>query len=219
MRILDIREVTAPIASPIANAYIDFSKMTCSLVAVVTDVVRDGRRVVGYGFNSNGRYGQGGLIRERFAPRLLGAEPDSLLDARGDNLDPDRIWATMMRNEKPGGHGERSVAVGTIDMAVWDAVAKIAGKPLFRLLAERNLVEADPRVFVYAAGGYYHPGKDLGALRGEMRSYLDRGYSVVKMKIGGAPIAEDQARIEAVLAELDGKAQLAVDANGRFDLE
>ncbi len=117
--------------------------------------------VVGYGFNSNGRYGQGGLIRERFAPRLLEAEPASLRDEAGDNLDPDRVWATLMRNEKPGGHGERSVAVGTIDMAVWDAVAKIAGKPLFRLLAERHGVQADPRVFVYAAGGYYYPGKDL----------------------------------------------------------
>ena len=125
----------------------------------------------------------------------------------------------MMQNEKPGGHGERSVAVGTIDMAVWDAAAKIAGKPLFRLLAERHGIEADPRVFVYAAGGYYYPGKDLGALRAEMRGYLDRGYMVVKMKIGGAPIAEDRTRIEAVLAEIGSEARLAVDANGRFDLE
>ncbi len=219
MRIADLREVTAPIASPIANAYIDFSKMTCSLVAVVTDVVRDGRTVVGYGFNSNGRYGQGGLIRERFAPRVLEAKPETLLNDAGDNLDPDRIWQTLMRNEKPGGHGERSVAVGTIDMAVWDAVAKIAGKPLFRLLAERSGTEADPRVFVYAAGGYYYPGKNLEALRTEMRGYLDRGYTVVKMKIGGADIAQDRRRIEAVLAEIGNQAQLAVDANGRFDLE
>ena len=137
MRIVDVCEVTKPIASPIRNAYIDFSKMTASLVAVVTDVVRDGRRVVGYGFNSNGRYGQGGLIRERFRDRILEAKPESLLDASGDNLDPHKIWAAMMTNEKPGGHGERSVAVGTIDMAIWDAIAKIAGKPLFRLLAER----------------------------------------------------------------------------------
>jgi L-alanine-DL-glutamate epimerase-like enolase superfamily enzyme len=219
MRIVDLREVTAPIASPIANAYIDFSKMTCSLVAVVTDVVRDGAPVIGYGFNSNGRYGQGGLIWERFAPRLLQADPASLLNDAGDNLDPDRIWRTLMRNEKPGGHGERSVAVGTIDMAVWDATAKIARKPLFRLLAERHGFTADPRVFVYAAGGYYYPGKDLNALRAEMRSYLDRGYTVVKMKIGGADIAEDRRRIEAVLAEIGSQAQLAVDANGRFDLE
>ena len=219
IRILDVRETTKPISSPIRNAYIDFSKMTSSLVAVVTNVERDGKRIVGYGFNSNGRYGQGGLIRERFAPRILEADPTSLLDATGENLDPDRVWKAMMTNEKPGGHGDRSVAVGTIDMAVWDAVAKIAGKPLFRLLAERHGTTADPNIFVYAAGGYYYPGKDDSALRGEMRSYLDRGYTVVKMKIGGESIAEDARRIEAVLAELDGKAQLAVDANGRFDLE
>jgi L-alanine-DL-glutamate epimerase-like enolase superfamily enzyme len=219
VRIVDVREVTRPIASPIRNAYIDFSKMTTSLVAVVTDVVRDGRRVVGYGFNSNGRYGQGGLIRERFRPRILEAAPASLLDATAENLDPDRVWAAMMTNEKPGGHGERSVAVGTIDMAVWDAVAKIAGQPLFRLLAERGGIAADARVFVYAAGGYYYPGKDDAALRAEMRGYLDRGYTVVKMKIGGAPIEEDHRRIETVLAEIDGQARLAVDANGRFDLE
>ena len=135
--------------------------MTASLVAVVTDVVRDGRRVVGYGFNSNGRYGQGGLIRERFAARILEAEPDIAAGRRRATISiRDRVWAAMMSNEKPGGHGERSVAVGTIDMAVWDAVAKIAGKPLFRLLAERHGRNADPRVFVYAAGGYYYPGKD-----------------------------------------------------------
>ena len=219
MRIVDLREVTAPISSPIANAYIDFSRMTCSLVAVVTDVVRDGKPVIGYGFNSNGRYGQGGLIRERFFPRLLEADPSPLQNDAGDNLDPQRIWSALMRNEKPGGHGERSVAVGTIDMAVWDAVAKIAGRPLFHLLAEQHGVQPDPRVFVYAAGGYYYPGKDLSALRAEMRGHLNRGYTVVKMKIGGAAIAEDRERIEAVLAEIGSYAQLAVDANGRFDLE
>ena len=222
IRITDLREITKPIASPIRNAYIDFSKMTTSLVAVVTNVIRDGKPVVGYGFNSNGRYGQGGLIRERFAPRLLGADPSKLVDASGDNLDPDKVWATLMANEKPGGHGERSVAVGTIDMAVWDAVAKIAGKPLFRMLAERYGAghdSADPRVFVYAAGGYYYPGKDDDALRAEMQSYLARGYTVVKMKIGGAPIDEDRRRIEAVLDEIGSAGKLAVDANGRFDLE
>src|SRR5690606_17228590 len=190
MRILDVCEVTKPISSPIRNAYIDFSKMTASLVAVVTDVVRDGRRVVGYGFNSNGRYGQGGLIRVRFRYRILEASPANLLNA-----------------------------VGTIDMAVWDAAAKIAGKPLFRLLAEMMGREAEPRVFVYAAGGYYYPGKNDDALRAEMRSYLDRGYTVVKMKIGGASLDEDRRRIEAVLTEVGTDAQLAVDANGRLDLE
>jgi L-alanine-DL-glutamate epimerase-like enolase superfamily enzyme len=219
VRIVDVREVTKPIASPIRNAYIDFSKMTTSLVAVITNVVRNGRPVVGYGFNSNGRYGQGGLIRERFASRLLGADPKSLLDVTGDNLDPDKAWAAMMTNEKPGGHGERSVAVGTLDMAIWDAVGKIANAPLFRLLAARHKRAANPRVFVYAAGGYYYPGKDLSGLRSEMRGYLDRGYTLVKMKIGGASIDNDRQRIEAVLGEIGSKNRLAVDANGRFDLK
>ncbi|WP_115004804.1 mandelate racemase/muconate lactonizing enzyme family protein [Xanthomonas campestris] len=219
MRIIDVVEVTKPIASPIRNAYIDFSKMTASLVAVVTDQVRDGRRVVGYGFNSNGRYGQGGLIRERFRDRILEADGASLCNDAGDNLDPSKIWKAMMSNEKPGGHGERSVAVGTLDMAIWDATAKIAGMPLFRYLAQMKGREANPRVFVYAAGGYYYPGKDNSALRKEMRGYLDRGYNVVKMKIGGASIDEDRARIESVLEEIGSQARLAVDANGRFDLE
>jgi D(-)-tartrate dehydratase len=219
MKIVEIREKTHPIASPIRNAYIDFSKMTLSLVAVVTDVVRQGKPVVGYGFNSNGRYGQGALMRERFIPRLMEADPRSLCTDDGINVDPHRAWACMFANEKPGGHGERSVAIGTIDMAIWDAHAKIVGMPLFRLLAQRyGDGRANPRVFVYAAGGYYYPGKDDTQLKAEMQGYLDRGYTVVKMKIGGAPLAEDRRRIEAVLSMLPRGCRLAVDANGRFDL-
>ena len=220
MRIVEIREKTVSMASAIANAYIDFSKMTCSVVALITDVVRDGKPVVGYGFNSNGRYGQGSLMRERLLPRLMAADPKSLIDETGENLDPFRIWRTLMTNEKPGGHGERSVAVGTVDMAVWDAVAKIAGKPLYQLLADRyHGGKADSKVWVYAAGGYYYPGKDLTALKNEMRGYRNMGYQVVKMKIGGVPVEEDIRRIEAVIEVVGDGKFLAVDANGRFDLE
>ena len=220
MRIVEIREKTVSMASAITNAYIDFSKMTCSVVALITDILRGGKPVVGYGFNSNGRYGQGSLMRERFFPRLRSAGPESLLDETGANLDPFRIWATLMKNEKPGGHGERSVAVGTIDMAVWDAVAKIAERPLHRLLADRyGGGQADAKVWVYAAGGYYYPGKDLTALKTEMKGYRNLGYRVVKMKIGGASLEEDMRRIEAVLEVVGDGKNLAVDANGRFDLE
>jgi len=161
MRIVAVKEETVSIASQIKNAYIDFSKMTVSALALVTDVIRDGRPVVGYGFNSNGRYAQGGLLRERFIPRLMAADPSTLLDDTGQNLDPGAVWRILMANEKPGGHGERCVAVGVIDMAVWDAVAKIAEMPLYRLLAERfGGREPDEKVFVYAAGGYYYPAAD-----------------------------------------------------------
>ncbi len=220
MKITEIRDTVVPIQSEIRNAYIDFGLMTVSVVALITDVFREGKPVVGFGFNSNGRYAQKGLLRERFLPRLEAAAPDSLINEEGDNLDPEKIWRCLMKNEKPGGHGDRSVAVGVIDMAVWDAVAKIAGLPLYRYLADRYRGgETEERVSVYAAGGYYYPGKDLGALKDEMRSYLDRGYTTVKMKIGGASLDEDLGRIEAVLSVVGEGQNLAVDANGKFDLE
>ncbi|MCY4581353.1 MAG: mandelate racemase/muconate lactonizing enzyme family protein [Chloroflexi bacterium] len=205
--------------SDIRNAVIDFSQMTASVVAVHTDVERGGRPVIGYGFSSNGRYAAGGILRERFIPRILDADPASLVDER-DMLDPHRVWDVMMTGEKPGGHGERSVAAGVLDMALWDAVAKAEQQPLYRLIAERYGDPAPPDdAWVYAAGGYYQPGKGIEALQDEMRAYLDRGYDTVKMKIGGAPLDEDRRRIEAVLAVTGSGGSLAVDANGRFGLD
>ncbi|MGD9249919.1 MAG: mandelate racemase/muconate lactonizing enzyme family protein [Desulfobacterales bacterium] len=227
MRIKAIQEKTASIASEIKNAYIDFSKMTVSVIAIETDVIRDGKPVVGYGFNSNGRYAQSGLLGDRFIPRLMKADPQSILNDSGNNLDPLKIWSILMQNEKPGGHGERSVAVGVIDMAVWDIAAKLAQKPLYRFLADSyGGIDPANETFVYAAGGYYYPGKGLEELKREMAGYLERGYRVVKMKIGGVPLNEDIQRIDTVcslLAETGSDRppgnRLAVDANGRFELE
>ena len=219
MRIRAIHNAVVPIASEIRNAYISFAKMTVSVVAIVSDVERNGRPLVGYGFNSNGRYDQLGLLSRRFIPRLLDADPQSLLDDQRDNIDPHKAWRIMMADEKPGGHGERSVAVGVLDMALWDLAAKIEDKPLYRLLAERYRTgAADESVWVYAAGGYYYPGKDIPQLVDEMRRYVDLGYESVKIKIGGAALDADLARIEAVLAAIGPRRRLAVDANGRFDL-
>jgi L-alanine-DL-glutamate epimerase-like enolase superfamily enzyme len=218
MRIVDVRESTAKLQSSMRNAVIDFSRMTISTVAVVTDVIRGGKPVVGYGCNSNGRYGQGGILRERLLPRLREADPESLLDANGV-LDPFRIQTCLMQNEKPGGHGDRAVAAAAIDMAVWDAVGKIEEKPLWRILSERyNAGRHDDRVLVYPGGGYYYPGKEIEQLQSEMRGYRDQGYRIVKMKIGGAPLDTDIRRIEAVLEIVGSGDSLAVDANGRYDL-
>jgi L-alanine-DL-glutamate epimerase-like enolase superfamily enzyme len=219
MRITAISDIVVPISSAIRNAYIDFSQMTASVVAIHTDVTRDGKPVVGFGFNSNGRYAPQGLLRERFIPRLKSAKPEEIVDAKG-LLDPVKCWDVMMRNEKPGGHGERSVAVGVLDMALWDALAKAEGVPLWRLLAGRyNSGKADDTAWVYAAGGYYYPDKDIAALTDEMKRYLDLGYSCVKMKIGGAPLKDDVKRIEAVLKLVAEGDNLCVDVNGRYDLD
>src|SRR5215470_9217476 len=104
MRIVDVRETAIPLKSQLRNSGFDFSEMTTSVVAVITDVVRSGKPVVGYAFNSTGRYACGAAMRERFIPRIRNAKPDSLLDGTGKNLDPARILACMMQREKSGGH-------------------------------------------------------------------------------------------------------------------
>ena len=218
MRIVDIRERAIPLKSNIANSSFDFSEMTTSVVAVMTDVVRDGRPVVGFAFNSTGRYACGAAMRARFIPRILGADPRALLDQSQENFDPGKILAVMMQREKSGGHSERSIAIGTIEVAVWDAVAKIAGQPLHRMLAERyNDGRIATKVFCYVGGGWYAPGQTVKDLQDEMRRHLDAGYTMVKMKVGGLPLAEDLRRVEAVKAILPANAQLAVDANSKFD--
>ncbi len=218
MKIVGIREAAVPLKTNMRNAVFDFSEMTTSVVAVITDVVRDGRPVVGYAFNSTGRYACGAQMRDRFVPRLLKANPDTLLDAGGTNLDPAKILACMMQREKPGGHTERSVAIGTIEVAVWDAVAKIEGEPLHRTLAKRyNGGRFADRVPWYVGGGWYHPGQGPGHLQDEIRGRLAEGYTTMKIKVGGASIREDLERVEAALGIVASSGHLAVDANAAFD--
>ncbi len=218
MRIVDIRETAIPLKSKLANSSFDFTEMTTSVVAVITDVIRGGKPVTGFAFNSTGRYACGAQMRARFIPRLLAAAPDTLLDAGGSNLDPAKILAAMMRREKAGGHSERSIAIGTIEVAVWDAVAKIAEKPLHVVLAERfNGGRIAEKVFCYVGGGWYWPGQTIKDLQDEMKRHLDAGYTQVKTKIGGLPLEQDLRRVEAVLEVMGSGDKLAVDANCKFD--
>ena len=214
MRIVDIREKTVALSSTVRNASIGFGGMTASALAMVCDVMRGGKPVVGFALDSIGRYGHGGLLRERFIPRVLAAAADDYGDENRGGLDPFRIWDIAMRDEKPGGHGERSGAVGLIDAAAWDLVAKLADKPLWRVLAERfgDGAVAD-RVPVYASAGHYHADNDVTLLVDEIRRCLALGYRTIKIKAGGAPISEDLRRIDAALAAMDG-GKLAVDCNG-----
>lgn len=220
MRILAVRERSVPVRSAMRNAAFDFSEMTTSVVAVLTDVVRAGRPVIGHAFNSTGRYACGAAMRERFIPRLLAAAPDSLLDEDG-TLDPARCVQRMTMREKPGGEAERSVPVGTIEVAIWDAVAKAADRPLWHLLRQRygSGAPAADSVPVYVGGGWYQPGDDVAALQDEVRRHLGAGYTALKIKTGGVPLDEDCRRLDAVLAILGDPARLAVDANAALPFD
>jgi L-alanine-DL-glutamate epimerase-like enolase superfamily enzyme len=219
VRIVEARELTVPLHGEVANAVVSFAGHTVSLVALISDQRRNGRPVVGFGFNSIGRFAQGGILRERVFPRLLQAEPDTLLDPGGAAFDPAAVAAAVMRNEKPGGHGDRAGAVAAVELAVWDLNAKLAEEPAWATIARHFGRETQPKgAPVYAAGGYYYPEDSLERLRVELESYRALGFDSFKIKIGGAPLVADMARVEAALAIAGDGSQLAVDANGRFGL-
>lgn len=217
MRITAIRERPirlqgGPLGGP-ANAVVDFSGHTVSLVALIAK--RDGREVVGVAFDSIGRFAQSGILRDRMIPRVLAADPETLLDSSG-RIDASAVSACALRDEKPGGHGDRAAAAAALELACWDLNAKLDDEPACVAIARQVGREPAASVPVYAAGGYYYPsGGDR--LREEMRGYLELGYDAVKMKIGGAPLDQDLARIEAVVDVVGDPGRVAVDANGRFD--
>ena len=218
MKITAIREVAVLINSTIRNAVFDFSEMTTSVVAVTTDVMRGGKPVTGFAFNSTGRYACGAQMRDRLIPRIMKAPPDSLLNATGDNFDCEKILACMMQREKPGGHTERSVAIGTLEVACWDAVAKLADQPLHAVLAQKyNNGKVQNKVPCYVGGGWYAPGKGIPELQDEIRRRLDEGYTTMKIKVGGMTVPEDVKRVEAGIAIVGASDRLAVDANAGFN--
>jgi L-alanine-DL-glutamate epimerase-like enolase superfamily enzyme len=218
VRITGIDETTIVMPSPNRNANLSFAAMTASAVVVRTDAMRNGRPLLGLGFDSIGRYGHGALARERFIPRLLAASPNDYCDANG-RLDPTHAFAVMMRDEKPGGHGDRAGSVGLLDSALWDLAAKLEDKPLWRLLSERfGASDADARVAVYASGGHYRDDQ-LASLKAEIARAIDFGHTLFKIKVAGAPLAEDQRRVECALALLGPKRKLAVDCNCALDAD
>jgi D(-)-tartrate dehydratase len=219
MRITAVREISVPLEGNVANALVSFAEHDVSLVALHTDVMRNGKPLIGYAFDSIGRFAQGGILRDRMIPRLLAAPPDSLLDASGTCFDPHKVLRTILRNEKPGGHGDRAAAAGALELAVWDLNAKLADEPahvtIARCYGRRGRTEG---VDVYAAGGYYYAQDSTQRLADEFNAYREQGFDAFKMKIGGASLKQDLARIEAALGVAGVGQRLAVDANGRFDL-
>lgn len=216
MRIVDIRH--RPVAISRYAPEVDAPPaLDTSIVAVVTDRRVGSEPLAGYGFTSFGRFAQDGLIRDRFAPRLLGADAAALLHADGLAIDPPRAWTAMMAGEKAGGHGERPVAVGALDMAIWDLAAKARGLPLFRYLREvYGRHPASEEVPVYAGGGYVFPQDDLVFLRDEAQQFRALGFDAMKMKIGTLDLATDCRRVETALEVVGTGDHLAVDAMNAF---
>ena len=219
MKIIDVREISVPITAGGANAVVNFEGHTVSFVAVISDQIRRGRPMSGVAFNSIGRFAQSGILRERMIPRLLKANPDTLLNEAGD-LDPARALACILAGEKPGGHGDRASAAAAIELAIWDLNAKLRDEPVAQTLARASGTQPPAKqVPVYAAGGYYPPPDSGTCLTEELGSYAEQGYRHFKIKIGGLTLQEDIDRVQEAISVAGGGQYIAVDANGRFDID
>ena len=240
MKIVAIHEATLPIGSAMRNASIAFDQMTASALDIRTDQSIGGEALVGLAFDSIGRYGKGGLLRERFIPRLLAAPPEALRDDQG-LIDPARCVAVLMRGEKQGGHGERPGAVGLLDAALWDLRAKQMGLPLWQCLrhsvdpnatstttapvtatasapvpATAAAAATPPRIATYASCGHFTDNPDPQALRDEVAQCLAWGYTTVKIKLSGRDAKLDAQRIASALSAGLPTSHLAVDLNGQW---
>jgi L-alanine-DL-glutamate epimerase-like enolase superfamily enzyme len=220
MKIVKILEQPVRLKSNISNSLVNFATHTVSVLAVVTDKIINGKPATGLAFNSIGRFDQSGILRNRMIPRLLSAKPDSLLNPETERLCPAKVLKCAMQNEKPGGHGDRAHAASALEIAIWDLNAKLEDEPAAITIARSFGRRLEiPKISVYAAGGYYYEGQHAQALQDELKGYRDSGFTMFKMKIGGASMAEDIQRIESALSIAGAGTNLAVDANGRFGLD
>ena len=71
MRITEIQTSTIKFNENRSNATMDFSEMTLGLCAVKTDIIRNGRPVIGYGYAALGRYSQESIWQERMMTTTL----------------------------------------------------------------------------------------------------------------------------------------------------
>jgi L-alanine-DL-glutamate epimerase-like enolase superfamily enzyme len=220
MRIVAAKAQTIRLSAAARSASISFDDMTATALAIRTDARSNGKALTGLAFDSIGRYDHSSLLNDRFIPRLLAADPQDYA-AEDGSVDPFRVWAILMKNEKPGGHGERCGAVGLIDAALWDLAAKRADVPLWRRLAELEPASDICRASadVYASGGHYRPQNDIENLCDDVGRAIAQGHRRFKIKIGGAALDIDLKRIEAVLKMLEPDMSLAVDGNNGFDLD
>lgn len=196
MRITDVRYTSYDLGRldrPYRNSILTTSRKGLSLVHVDTD-----EGLSGVAFGTGGPM-VSGPIRER----VLGQDP----------IDAARLWHRMFTGwRKPVAKGDALSAIGAVDNALWDLRGKILGQPVYRLLGGFR-----DRVPAYAAGGYYEEGKGPAELARELCGFVEAGYRSVKMKIGGAPFAEDVERVRVAREELGPDIRLMIDANNAWN--
>ena len=178
-------------SQPISNGLHTYSDVEFAFVKIETNA-----GVTGYGV---GRPKAGEKeFRDLFGAMLIGRDP-TMTEA---------IWADLWSPKLYGRRGLETRALSSLDLALWDIKAKLAGMPLYRMLGGFRT-----RIPTYVAGGYYGRDKSTKDLQAEMASYVEMGARAVKMKVGAVSMREDVDRVKAVRAAIGPDIKLMVDAN------
>lgn len=212
---LEVRILEVPLNRPF---WMSQQAYTTAGQVFVTLRTTDG--VVGYGqAHGNPMSDIAGTVRDVLAPIVLGQSvwPVRSLWHRMFGTSNNHRDEVVTGQPHFGGRGRHQLlsAIAAVDIAIWDARAKLAGQPLWRFLGGDN-----PALPAYATGGYYPSGDDrddgIPALLAEVESYVDAGFTAVKIKVGRQP-EDDIARV-AVLRERFPELRLMVDANGGWGM-
>lgn len=142
------------------------------------------------------------IVTSDLLPRIKGENPFFV----------ERIWDRMYyHNRKPVAKGEYIMAMGSVDIAIWDIIGKALNLPVYKVLGAYQ-----EKIKVYAAGGYYEEGKGIADLVKEMEGYVSEGFRAVKIKVGGASFQEDVERVRAVRQALGDEIDILIDANNKW---
>jgi len=199
---ITVRTVTREMGGAVWNPRTRWHAKTM-LLAFVEDSA--GRLGVGESWlNEGGASAVRALIEEFMAPRVIGRPP---FQARA--LAQEMFRATEMS----GRIGITAAAWSALDAALWDLAARAVGLPLADLLGR-----AHERVPVYASAGLYGTGKTPDKLAEEVAGWVEAGFDAVKIKVGGAPLAEDVRRVAAAREAIGPAVRLMVDALYNLDV-
>ena len=191
---------TIPVIAPLAREFRgSYYRMTHRATLIVRLHTADG--IVGEAYVGDEDKSLGeieAIVRDEITPLVIGQ--DALAVERCWDL-AYQVTFDILRDRRLG-----LVALAAVDTAIWDAVGKALGQPLWRLWGGYR-----DTVSMIAIGGYY--GEPLGSIADEMAAYKDIGLAGVKFKVGGRTPEVDAARVIAAREAAGPDFVIAIDAN------